>query len=101
MAGVKMMGMALLALERAVPLLGASSDEGRDALQALTRLSKHVPPGTVTPTDVKNVLQQLMTQQQQFGQQMSAMRQQQAAPAQTAPGAGAPPQPQPVVPKAA
>ena len=85
-----MMGMAIMALEQAVPLLGAASEPGKDVLQAITRLSKHVPPGTVTPADVKNMLDALMMKQQQFGQQMQQMK---AAPggAPQPPGAGAQP----------
>jgi hypothetical protein len=83
-----MMGMALMALEQAVPLLGANSEPGKDVLQTISRLSKHVPPGTVTPADVKLALEKMMMQQQQFGQQMQQMRGQAAQP-----GAGAPQQP--------
>ena len=93
MAGIKMAGMALKALEQAVPLLGAASDPGRDVLSAIKLVSKHVPPGSVSPSDVMQILQKLMLQQQQFGQQMNQMRQQGAQPAgqQPAGGGGPPP----------
>ncbi len=88
MAGLKMMGMGLMALEQAVPLLGAATEEGQAVLSTIQKIAKMVPPGTVTPADMMTVMQKLMTQQQQFGQQMNQMRKQATQPA--APG-GAPP----------
>lgn len=75
-----MMGMGLMALEQAVPLLGAGSEPGREVLSCIQKLAKHVPPGTVSPQDMINVLHKLMLQQQQFGQQMNQMRQSAAQP---------------------
>ena len=91
-AGIKMVGMALKALEAAVPLLGATSEEGRDVLQSMTRLGRHVPPGAVTPQDMMNTLKAMVMKQQQFGQQMQAMKGAAAAPGGGAGGA-APPSP--------
>jgi hypothetical protein len=90
-AGIKMVGMALMALEQAVPLLGANSDPGKDVLSTISRLSKHVPPGTVTPADMKLALEKMMMQQQQFGQQMQQMRGQAVQPQQPGAAPGSPP----------
>jgi hypothetical protein len=76
-AGMKMIGMAVMALEQAMPLLGAGSEAGKDVLGVIGRLSKHAPPGTVTSNDVTNLMQTMLMKQRQFGQQMQMMRQQQ------------------------
>lgn len=73
-----MAGLALLILERALPLAGASGDLGRSIHSAIGQISKHVPPGAVTPADIKNQMEQLMLRQQQFGAQMQRMRAQAA-----------------------
>lgn len=96
MAGLKMVGMGLMALEQAVPMLGSSSEEGQAVLSTIQKIAKMVPPGTVTPADMMTVMQKLMAQQQQFGQQMSQMRKQAAQPPaqQQAPASGGAPQSQ-------
>lgn len=92
-AGQKMVGLALLILEQALPLAGAGSEPGKVIHKSIGDLSKLVPPGAVTPQDVQNVLQQLMMKQAQFSQQMNQMKQQQAQPAQAgAPQPGGAPQ---------
>jgi hypothetical protein len=98
-----MTGMALLVLEQALPLWGAGSEPGRAVHKAIGDLAKFVPPGSVTPADVKNVVQQMLMKQEQFGAQMQQMKRQQmqgqAQPqAGAAPGGAAPPQ---MMPKAA
>jgi len=73
--------------------LGANSPAGQDVTDAIKKLSKHVPPGSVTPADKMNVYQQMMMKTQQQGQQMAQMQKQQAQPpgggAQQMPGAAA------------
>lgn len=96
-AGLKLVGLGLMALENAIPLVGASTPEGADVLKSIQSLSKHIPPGTVTPQDIKNVVQKLMLTMQQGQQQMQAMqaqRQPQQAPQQAA-------QPNPMMQRAA
>jgi hypothetical protein len=73
-AAIKMTGMALKVLEMVVPLAGASSELGKATMDSLRKLGSFVPPGAVTPADMQNIIQQLMTRQQQFGQNMAAMR---------------------------
>lgn len=77
-AAQKMTGLALLVLEHALPLAGAGSELGRDIHSSIGRLARHVPPGTVTPQDVKNVIQQLLIKQEQFQQNVQALRARQA-----------------------
>jgi len=90
-AAQKMAGLALLVLEQAMPLAGASSELGKEIHKAIGGIAKHVPPGSVTPADVKNVIQQLLLKQEQFGAQMQRLKSQQAQ-AQQQPQAGAMPQ---------
>lgn len=79
-----MVGLGLMALENAVPLVGASTPEGQDLLKAIQTLAKHVPPGAVTPQDIKNVIQQLMMKMQQGQQQLQQMQAQRQQPQQAA-----------------
>lgn len=81
-AAQKMTGLALLVLEQALPLAGAGSELGRDIHSSIGRLARHVPPGTVTPADVKNVVQQLLLKQEQFNQHVQMLRAHQAQAAQ-------------------
>lgn len=61
----------------ALSLLGATSDPGKDVLSCIQKLSKYVPPGSVTPADKMQVLQALMMKAQQSNQQMQQMHAQQ------------------------
>lgn len=87
MAGIKLLGLGLMAFENAVPMLGSNTEEGQATIKAIQSVGKYVPPGAVTPQDVMNSLKALQTKQQQGMQQMQQMRQAQAARAQQ-PGAG-------------
>ena len=85
-------GLAVLVkgLEQLLPLYGAGSEEGKDVLSALKTLSKHVPPGSVSPAARRNELdkQQIAnTQNAQLMQRMQSQQQQQQQ--QAAQGAGA------------
>lgn len=88
-------GLALVCkgLERLIPLLGASTEAGQDALDALKRLAKHIPPGSVSPA----------AQQTEMEKMRMAMLQKQGMMPQAGgaqPPGQPPPQPQPM-PKAA
>jgi len=88
-AGMAKLGLIVRQLEQIVPLLGAGTEAGKDVLKALTSLSKHVPPGAVSPGVENSALQGLMLKQRQQTPQIAQMR---AALAQQKPeGAGAPP----------
>ena len=73
-AGLKLVGLALMALENSIPMLGAGTPEGSDVLSSIQKMSKHVPPGTITPADVINVAKNIMMKAQQGQQQMQAMQ---------------------------
>ncbi|MDE2097102.1 MAG: hypothetical protein KGL39_07640 [Patescibacteria group bacterium] len=84
-AAQKMTGLALLILERAMPLAGSNTPLGNEIHKCIGGLSKHVPAGSVTPADVASQIQQLMLKQQEFGAQKAALaaraQQQQQMPA--------------------
>lgn len=82
-AAQKMAGLALLVLEQAGPIAGANTDIGKEIYSSIARLAKYVPPGTVTPQDIRQVAQQVLIKSQQF-QQMQSARAQQAQPQQAA-----------------
>lgn len=89
---MQVLGMVIMGLEQAIPLLGAASEPGRDVIKALNLLSKHVPPGAVTPAGLKNQLTALLTRAQQQGPQVQQMRQMGAQPPAPSPAtAGAAP----------
>lgn len=95
MAGIKQVGLALLILESAQPLVGSGTEPGKIVHRCIGDLAKIVPPGTVTPADIRNAMQQLMVKQAQFNQVQNQMRAHAmqgaagAAPAQAAPAAQA------------
>ena len=90
-AALAKLGQVVRILESLVPQLGAGTEAGKDVLKALTSLSKHVPPGAVSPGIEQTALKKMMMEQQQQGPQIAAMR---AAMAQPKPEGGAtPPEP--------
>ena len=98
-AGMAKLGLVIRMLESIVPQLGAGTEAGKDVLKALTSLSKHVPPGAVSPGVEQTSLMKLMTDQRQQQPQIAAMRAAMAGNSQT-PGAGASPPPEPPAPAA-
>jgi hypothetical protein len=58
--------MVVSILEKLVPLLGASTEPGQDALDSLKRLAKHIPPGSVNQAAQNNQLQNLMLKRAQM-----------------------------------
>jgi hypothetical protein len=72
-AGVAKLGVAVRLLEQIVPLLGAGSEAGRDVLQALTKLSKHVQSGSNSSVEQQALAEQMM-KARQMGPQIAAMR---------------------------
>ncbi len=79
-AAQKLVGLALIVLEQAGPVAGANTDMGREIYKSISGLAKMVPPGTVTPADIKNVAEQVLMKTQQFQGQMQQMRGAQGAP---------------------
>ena len=89
-AGMARLGMVVRLLESIVPQLGAGTEAGKDVLKALTSLSKHIPPGAVSPGVEQTSLMKLMQDQRQQQPQIAAMRAAMAG-GQQNPGAGAAP----------
>jgi hypothetical protein len=70
-------------------LLGMGDEAGRDAAQAMTKLAKHIPPGSV-PSGVENsVLQKIMLKNRQNAMNVAQMRGGAPSPG-AAPGGGPP-----------
>ena len=95
-AALAQVSWAVRLLEKALPLLGVASPPGKDVMSALKSLSKHVPPGSMSPGVENNALQQLMMQGKQEQPQIQALRAmgQGGGPsmgAEAPPGGGAPP----------
>ena len=88
-AGLARLGIIVRLMEETVPLIGASSEPGKELLRALSSLAKHVPPGAVSPSIEQNAMQKMAMQQRQMGPQIAAMRQMGAGGSPS----GAPPQP--------
>ncbi len=87
------LGMVIKMLESIVPQLGAGTEAGRDVLKALTSLSKHVPPGAVSPGIEQTAMMKMMQEQRQQQPQIAAMRQAMAGGQGQPPGGAAPPEP--------
>lgn len=91
--GLQAAGLATLSVvvrlltEKVLPSLGATSEAGRDVLKALTSLSKHVTPGSVSTGVEQTALTALQNASRQAAPQIAAMRAAQPA------AGGAPPPP--------
>jgi len=79
MAGLQRIGVLLRGMEEALPMLGSGSEAGKDLLKAITLLSKHIPPGSVTPAAQKNTIESMAMKSAQQGAQAAQMRQPPAA----------------------
>lgn len=95
-AALAKLGLVVRLLESLVQPLGAGTEAGKDVLKALTSLSKHVPPGAVSPGVEQTSLMKLQQDQRQQQPQIAAMRAAMAGPQNS--GAGAPPAPPPAAP---
>lgn len=73
-AGLQRLGSIVKQLEELIPLLGATNDAGKACLDALNKLVKFVPPGSVTPASERNQIEQMMMRNTQNNQQMQALR---------------------------
>ena len=70
-------------------MAGATTDIGKACLDALNKLVKFVPAGSVSPASAKNNIEQMAMKNAQQNQQMQALKQQQGGqqpPAQQMPG---------------
>jgi len=92
MAGKQKVAMAVKVLQDALPMYGASSDEGQILLECLRKLGKMAQPGDVSQSGQMNQLQQMMLKAAQQGQMQKQMAQPPGGAPGGAPGA-APPRP--------
>ena len=77
-AGLQKLGVVVKQLESLLPEVGASSDIGKAVLEALNKLVKFVPAGSVTPAAQKNSIEAQQRSMQQNNQQMAALKQRMA-----------------------
>ena len=75
-AGMQRLGLVVKTLEELVPMFGAASEPGKAVLEALNKLVKLVPSGSVSPAAEKNQLQQMQMRNTQQNAQMQALKQQ-------------------------
>jgi hypothetical protein len=86
-AGLQKLGVLIDGLATLIPMLGATSDEGKDVIDAVRKLGKHIQPGATSPAQQKSTLEQMLMKSQQngqVGQQLQAQRAQQAQGGQAA-----------------
>lgn len=75
-AAAQRLGAVVKQLEELIPLAGATSDIGKAALDALNKLVKLVPAGSVTPASQRNNIERMAQSQAQNNAQMQALKQQ-------------------------
>jgi hypothetical protein len=68
------LGLVVQKMTEIIPLVGAGSDAGQAVLDALKKLSKFVPAGSVTPASQRNQLEQMAMKQGQNNQQMQMLQ---------------------------
>jgi len=90
-------GVLVKAMAEILPTIGATSDIGKTLLECMTKLAKHVPPGTTSNAAEKNAIEKMAIQNQQNG----AMQQQLKQPGAQQPPAAMPPKPPQQMPQAA
>lgn len=73
-AGLQKLGVVVKQLEGLLPEVGAGSDIGKAVLDALNKLVKFVPNGSVTPAAQKNSIDAQQRQMAQNNQQMQAIQ---------------------------
>lgn len=74
------LGTIIRLMEKVVPMLGVGTEAGKDVLKALSSLSKHLPPGAVSPGVEQSQLQSMLMKMRQQTPQIAAMRAGNAAP---------------------
>jgi hypothetical protein len=90
-AGKQKVAMALKVLTDALPLYGASSDEGQELLDIMKKLGKIAQPGDVSNAGQMNALQKMMLNAAQQQRTQKALAQSPQAGGGAPPGAGAAP----------
>lgn len=73
-AALAQVNVAVQILTRALPLIGASSQAGKEIMRSIQSLSKITPPGTSSPGIEQNALVGLMQAQKADAPQVAALR---------------------------
>jgi hypothetical protein len=84
-AALGYLAMVIKGLEHIVPMIGVTSELGKDVVKALNLLSKHLSQESGSPGVENSALQNMMMQQKQNGPMQALQR------AGGVPGAGGPP----------
>src|SRR5271167_3583107 len=66
-AGIQRLSLIISLMSQTLPLVGAASEPGIALSDAIKKLVKYVPPGTVGPAADQNAMQQLQMRQAQAG----------------------------------
>ena len=77
-AALAQVQQAVRILEKALPMLGVGTEQGKDVMKALTTLSKHIPAGSTSPGVESSALSQLLGQQRQDQPLLQMLRSQAA-----------------------
>jgi len=83
-AAAQRLGLIIKQLEAIIPMAGATTDIGKACLEALNKLVKFVPSGSVNPAAEKNNIESMAMKNAQQNAQMQALKQQQGAQPQPA-----------------
>lgn len=75
-AGLQRLGLVVKQLEELIPMFGAASEPGKACLDALNKLVKLVPAGSVSPASEKSNIENMAMRNTQANQQMQAIKQQ-------------------------
>lgn len=73
-AALAQVNVAVQILTKALPLIGASSQAGKEIMRSIQSLAKIVPPGTSSPGIESNALAGLMQAQKADAPQLAALR---------------------------
>ncbi len=73
-AAAQRLGLVIKQLEELIPMAGATSEIGKACLDALNKLVKYVPAGSVNPAASKNNIEQMAMRNAQNNQQMQAIK---------------------------
>lgn len=87
--GLAMVQTAVRIIEHALPLLGVETEQGKDAMKALSALAKHIAPGSTSPGVERTGLQTMMQEQRAAQPQLQLLRSMGAAGAAQPPAAPA------------
>ena len=69
-------GLMLKNVTEMLPMVGATSEIGKDLLKVINILSKHVQPGSTTQASERNAIDQMALKNAQQAQTNQALRQQ-------------------------